>query len=250
TAATATGSRPTETDPRWCKPSSTTRKTSSRLSGVLAAYNVLPLGESASGRTEPDSNRVYEWRLTLFPAGGEAAAGTMNFDATIMGTITVTVPATTFHFQVIRRNLSIVSPYCGGFLSSPPPKRPPKNLPTPEKALPAPFPASTTPSSTTSERRKSWRGQKEFGAVPAMKASSNVFSQEGFARSRLSASMRTNSIPDGFEKYILSGSGGGCSCVALIMNSVQMGNAERAPSRLRSRLSSYPTQAMARKSFV
>src|SRR5207247_9980670 len=88
-----------------------------------------------------------------------------------------------------------------------------------------------------------------FGAVPAMKASSNVFSQEGFARSRLSASMRTNSTPDGFEKYILSGSDG-YNCVALIMNSVQMGNADRAPSRLRSRLSSYPTQAMARRSFV
>src|SRR5207247_2513159 len=36
--------------------------------------------------------------------------------------------------------------YCLGFLSSPPPKRPPKNLPTPEKTLPTPFPASTTPS--------------------------------------------------------------------------------------------------------
>src|SRR5207247_11407534 len=72
-----------------------------------------------------------------------------------------------------------------------------------------------------------------------MKASSNVFSQEGFARSILSGSMRTNSIPGGFEKYILDGSGG-CNCAAFIMNSVQMGSADRAPSRLRSRLSSYP----------
>src|SRR5262245_49406685 len=92
--------------------------------------------------------------------------------------------------------------------------------------------------------------QYVVGAVPAMKTSWNVCSHEPLASWRVSASSLTNSIPEGASKYVWSGSLGGYNCVAFNMNSVQIGRAERAPSRLRSRLSSYPTQAMTRKSFV
>ena len=61
-AATATGSKPTMTAPRWCKPYGRIRKTSRRLSGVLTANSVEPSGVSASGRTWPDSNKVKEER--------------------------------------------------------------------------------------------------------------------------------------------------------------------------------------------
>ena len=51
-AATATGSIPTRTEPEWVSvPSSSTSKSSSRLSGVFTAKSVSPSGEIARGRT-------------------------------------------------------------------------------------------------------------------------------------------------------------------------------------------------------
>ena len=52
-AATATGSRPTGTDPRWVRPPAATAKISSRSSGVLTANSRVPSGDNANGRTGP-----------------------------------------------------------------------------------------------------------------------------------------------------------------------------------------------------
>ncbi len=57
----------------------------------------------------------------------------------------------------------LLSRYCFGALSSPPPNMPPMALPNPCKTLPMPLPASvtpfSTPFSTASEIRKPWSGQ-------------------------------------------------------------------------------------------
>ncbi len=57
-AATATGSRPTGTEPTCVSPAGATSKISSRLSGVLTANSRVPSGDSASGRTCPLSKVV------------------------------------------------------------------------------------------------------------------------------------------------------------------------------------------------
>src|SRR5438552_613916 len=67
-AATATGSRPTGTEPACVSPPADTAKISSRSSGVLTANSRLPSGESASGRTWPLSKVTNE-----APSGGAAA---------------------------------------------------------------------------------------------------------------------------------------------------------------------------------
>lgn len=66
--AMAIGSRPTGAEPRRVSPRRVIRKTSSRLSGVLAAKRCLPSGEIASGRTCPDSKSVK----SRSASGGEA----------------------------------------------------------------------------------------------------------------------------------------------------------------------------------
>ncbi len=72
-AATATGSRPTVMEARCSRPLFPTRKTSRRLSGVLAAKRSLPLGDSARGRTWPLSKSV-KLPPALLRSGGRTAA--------------------------------------------------------------------------------------------------------------------------------------------------------------------------------
>ncbi len=71
-AATATGSRPTGTEPVCVSPSLPTLKISSRSSGVFTANSWLPSGESASGRTWPLS------KVTNDAAAGAALSATAS----------------------------------------------------------------------------------------------------------------------------------------------------------------------------
>ena len=57
-------------------------------------------------------------------------------------------------------------------------------------------------------------------------------------------------MPAGGLKDMSSRFRGGYSLAARNINSVQIGSADRAPSRLMSRLSSYPAQAIASKFLV
>ena len=86
------------------------------------------------------------------------------------------------------------------------------------------------------------------GSVPSIKTSERTLGQKGLASWPLSAQTSAALIPamawnDLTSRY-------GWSCAARFMNSVQIGNAERAPSNLYSPLSSKPTQTTHSSSLV